>query len=992
VIKPCQCTKPPLGGLSRRAALMKELGRDGVPTVVIDAGDSFYPVGSGQTLAMPALFQKKAALIAEYFRKVGADAVALGEGDLLYGLEGLKFMEGDPAFPLVSSNVRPPDAGPAWATRQRCRVGPSTIDIVSAIDQETFQRLGLGAHGVRFEPPAEGVRNALEAGPASDFAVFCSHLSSVDDLHGMLARFPKIKIMIDARHVFVMKQTAVTKTCFIVAPPLAGTYVTVLDLFLAPTPAEASWQDLEKIDSLLHMRSTILEQRRRSPAGTPGTSLDAQLARLDAQVEGLGRELSTKNVVRVSQRAVSADVPQEREVLGLESRLEEWIQSHAQDLLLPQNSPLLPSESASSCGACHPRELEAWSRTKHAHALETLAPVQGLKNPECLSCHVSGYLRRGGPRTESEIRTFGAVQCISCHRVEASHSRRPAESVRTKVSPATCLPCHNRLQSPAFNYDLYLPRASCQGTRAAAAAPGAASPDPKPSATPEEDPRRVARTGTPEQVIAALGSVTGNLLQPEAGLEANLVPRRLVSLRYPRITRTALEALLRTVESRNGGAPEWRLAHLNALNTRAIYQLPASLETPSLASLLKAGDAPTQDLALMLLAEQRSSGVLDLARERRSSGRNVRAALYAFGEVGGEAEARELSRLLGDPALQSAALQALQKLRSPSVLEEVAALLAPGESGAPANRAGAVSLLARPEARNHGKDLLALAGERFPIGPVAIEALGSMRAVEHKDFVARLTAHSDPKTRLAALKALKDLGSAEDGRRLEPLLAHPDPATRAAALEALQVLGDRGSAAAAAALLKDPAPSVRAAAIRCLGTWGSAGEWGAVTASASVEKEPRVLGAIARYLLCVPGKDAERRGVLLKLLSIDDPETRFRVLYELNALSAPRAFSRTEAPYGAASSNSDSLRTRRPELERVLGLPVRIAPELEDRADLGRRVFAGGFPAFSIDSLLINGSRLTQYEIAYLFKSDALEITTLPEALEFMRALLKRSD
>ena len=112
---------------------------------------------------------------------------------------------------------------------------------------------------------------------------------------------------------------------------------------------------------------------------------------------------------------------------------------------------------AQKCAACHPKNFERWSATKHATALESLKG-EDARNHECLSCHVTGfkeYLRRED--TEFMNRMKG-VQCESCHGPSGGHP--PVASVRTPVA-AVCIRCHNIERDPKFSYASYLERASC---------------------------------------------------------------------------------------------------------------------------------------------------------------------------------------------------------------------------------------------------------------------------------------------------------------------------------------------------------------------------------------------------------------------------------------------------------------------------------------------------------------------------------------------------
>jgi len=90
-------------------------------------------------------------------------------------------------------------------------------------------------------------------------------------------------------------------------------------------------------------------------------------------------------------------------------------------------------EGVGVCRKCHLDQADAWSKTAHAKAYESLRPKvkaaekvkakldperDYTKEPECLACHTTGYGRPGGYKldmTASDARLFANVGCESCH-------------------------------------------------------------------------------------------------------------------------------------------------------------------------------------------------------------------------------------------------------------------------------------------------------------------------------------------------------------------------------------------------------------------------------------------------------------------------------------------------------------------------------------------------------------------------------------------------
>lgn len=148
---------------------------------------------------------------------------------------------------------------------------------------------------------------------------------------------------------------------------------------------------------------------------------------------------------------------------------------------------------ASKCGECHTKAFSIWKETAHAHAFESLDPanartgherlngVSRTFDPECLSCHVtgwdpqeylrfrSGFLNREFARSSDEEQLqdlLGGNQCENCHGpgsqhvelVEAGNVDEARASVKVTLEQAKsqgCMKCHDGDNSPDFKFDEY---------------------------------------------------------------------------------------------------------------------------------------------------------------------------------------------------------------------------------------------------------------------------------------------------------------------------------------------------------------------------------------------------------------------------------------------------------------------------------------------------------------------------------------------------------
>jgi len=140
-----------------------------------------------------------------------------------------------------------------------------------------------------------------------------------------------------------------------------------------------------------------------------------------------------------------------------------------------------------TCKDCHKKAYGIWKDTKHAHAFESLItgregtkdPVRRDHDPECLSCHTTGWEPQqfrpyeSGFYSEQKTPHLKEQQCENCHGPCTEHNRleelwkKDPKSVknqdlldvrkRIKLSVATventlCVRCHDYENDPNFNH------------------------------------------------------------------------------------------------------------------------------------------------------------------------------------------------------------------------------------------------------------------------------------------------------------------------------------------------------------------------------------------------------------------------------------------------------------------------------------------------------------------------------------------------------------
>lgn len=154
---------------------------------------------------------------------------------------------------------------------------------------------------------------------------------------------------------------------------------------------------------------------------------------------------------------------------------------------------------SAACADCHTEAYEVWENTPHAHATQTLVDLQPPRHfdPECLSCHVTGWQPQKyfpyatGYQGLGETPHLVANGCENCHGPGAEHvavelGEIDADEARTqalraalrlkigenegnkegqKLGPAVnnCLQCHDLDNSPDFDFQEYWPHVKHSG-------------------------------------------------------------------------------------------------------------------------------------------------------------------------------------------------------------------------------------------------------------------------------------------------------------------------------------------------------------------------------------------------------------------------------------------------------------------------------------------------------------------------------------------------
>ncbi|MEI6657644.1 MAG: multiheme c-type cytochrome [Planctomycetota bacterium] len=443
-IEPCGCTgkENQKGGLSRRQNFLRAIDGVGWPLVAVDVGNQVKRFGR-QT---EAKFQS----IVDGLRAMRYAAVGFGPGDLRLPAEELVAgvaAVGDQPTPFLSANVGllGLDAGITPKFRV-VEAGGLKIGITSVLGDQELARIKNA--DVEFAPAGESLAKAAAelAKAGCDHQVLLA-FATPDETKALAAKHPQFDIVVTAGGAD--------------EPPLE----------LPPLPGGAKLVELGH-KGMFAVAIGFFPDKDK-PVRTQRVPLDARWGESKDMIDLLGT------------------YQQKLETLGLEGLG-----------LVPIRHPSGRRFAGSeACAECHQAAYDVWKDTPHATALTTLEEQKPRRDgdPECLSCHVTGWAPQrfepfeggfAGMKTTPQLAHQG---CENCHGPAAAHTavergdvraseaerdRLRQEIVLTLSTPEgkqkavnNCLECHDLDNSPQFDFDEYWPQVEHSEPEESAAEP-----------------------------------------------------------------------------------------------------------------------------------------------------------------------------------------------------------------------------------------------------------------------------------------------------------------------------------------------------------------------------------------------------------------------------------------------------------------------------------------------------------------------------------------
>jgi Cytochrome c554 and c-prime len=447
-LEPCGCSQRPLGGLDKLASVVAAARKDGVPTLVLAAGQLVVGTELRPEDAEGARKQEelRAQTFVEAWKEIGIAAATPAALDLALPAAERADLIARSGFPWIADNVE------GLAKAQLFDAGGIKVGVLglsgddTALVASTSERLrAQGAQLVVALVSADRRTARVVAGKGPDVVV----MGGLDQEKPLPPSVLGGAVLL---HAGFQGQSAVT-----------------VDVGIKP---QGDWEDASswtaqdagreldrKIDEL-HRRIRAWEADKKVAAA----DLAAQRARLQELKDERAKPRAPSYAGRWFNATLVELAPEVRGDPAIAAKLDAHDRrvNDANHELLKDRVPVpAPAGSAhyagsESCASCHKDAYDWWKDTKHGRAYATLERVHKEFNLSCVGCHVTGYNQPGGS-TVTHVAELKNVGCESCHGPGSLHNARPdlAGLIMKSPTETTCLGCHTHEHSDRFAYQAF---------------------------------------------------------------------------------------------------------------------------------------------------------------------------------------------------------------------------------------------------------------------------------------------------------------------------------------------------------------------------------------------------------------------------------------------------------------------------------------------------------------------------------------------------------
>jgi len=394
VLEPCGCTDGMLGGFERRHTVIESIKQSQDGVLLLATGNVVSQAGRQDEI--------KYQIAISAMKKMGYQAVNIGEKDLTLGVDYLKYVQESFQAPIVCANLIS-EGKPLFSQYRIVKIGSLSVGIIGVISKKYQYLIDTQEPKLTLLEPQNAIKSVMKKIKGKVELVVLLGSMEIEEAKGVLQKFPIIKIALlssdkDKPLCKMEKDTS----CIIATSSKKSEYVNKIELYFN--------QNERKIKDFSFSSIPLSED-------IPDSSIMQQL--MDLYQQMIGSEDLVRKVERKSLEG--------RKFVG-----------------------------SKTCKSCHESAYSIWERTSHSKAYDTLIKKGKPKDPECLACHTVGFFYETGFVSEKETPDFIGVGCESCHGAGSEHIEK--HETMGKVEKSSCAKCHTKEKSPNFSFDKYYPK------------------------------------------------------------------------------------------------------------------------------------------------------------------------------------------------------------------------------------------------------------------------------------------------------------------------------------------------------------------------------------------------------------------------------------------------------------------------------------------------------------------------------------------------------
>lgn len=460
--------------------------------LVVDAGNALWKSSVLSENERPQQ-ERKAKLIAESFEIGGIDGMAVGDGELAFGLPWLKTLAAERHLPYLSANLEC-EGGNPFPGGKVVERGGVRIGIVGITGNSVQVE---GCHVIEPVAAANAAFSAL--GPVDLKVVLSSeHMDQDRKLSAGVSELDFVVNGADRREM--VSPEVFLEGGLLLGSGSRGKKVGVLQVGLSGSGHR--WRDEGELGQLATRRDENQQRADEAKARMAQATDPKEIERFRVRLTYYEKEVAKYD----KQLADRASAGAARTVTNRFSELGTDVADHpatAAAVTTAKNdiaalAPTIPTRlvpngpfvGTAACVTCHSAEASHWSGTAHAHAYNSLVAQNRHMDQACYGCHVTGAFHPDGPHAPTTVTGLENVGCESCHGPGRDHAASPAQvHMQQKVDVALCTTCHDSKQDGGrFEADAYF--AKIKHPTSSIAADGTLIPGPKPiPETPPIPPR-----------------------------------------------------------------------------------------------------------------------------------------------------------------------------------------------------------------------------------------------------------------------------------------------------------------------------------------------------------------------------------------------------------------------------------------------------------------------------------------------------------------------